>query len=106
MKPSVKGFFDTDTNTISYVVVAPESRATAIIDSVLGDIEVRSNHGYLIVGVRDADGVTTLNPPADLRLRLGDVVIVLGHLDDIPHLAARFSSQRAKLTYRGVTQEG
>ena len=35
MRPHVKGFFDSETNTISYVVVAPESRATAIIDSVL-----------------------------------------------------------------------
>ena len=35
MRPYVKGFFDSETNTISYVVVASESRATAIIDSVL-----------------------------------------------------------------------
>ncbi len=35
MHPNVKGFFDQATNTISYVVTAPQSRATAIIDSVL-----------------------------------------------------------------------
>ncbi|MDU8946561.1 MBL fold metallo-hydrolase [Ovoidimarina sediminis] len=35
MHPVVKSFFDPATNTISYVVTAPESRATAVIDSVL-----------------------------------------------------------------------
>ena len=35
MKPIVKAFFDTATNTISYVVRDPEGRKCAIIDSVL-----------------------------------------------------------------------
>lgn len=34
-QPSVKGFFDPDTNTISYVVSDPSSKQCAIIDSVL-----------------------------------------------------------------------
>lgn len=35
MTPEVKAFFDTVTNTVSYVVKDPEGRACAIIDSVL-----------------------------------------------------------------------
>jgi len=35
LKPEVKGFFDQDTNTISYLVKDPASKACAIIDSVL-----------------------------------------------------------------------
>ncbi len=35
MQPIVKAFFDTDTNTISYVVSDPNGRRCAIIDSVL-----------------------------------------------------------------------
>ncbi|MEZ5912438.1 MAG: MBL fold metallo-hydrolase [Paracoccaceae bacterium] len=35
MKPVVTSFFDTDTNTITYVVRDPEGRACAVIDSVL-----------------------------------------------------------------------
>lgn len=35
MKPIVKAFFDTETNTISYVVRDPAGRKCAIIDSVL-----------------------------------------------------------------------
>ena len=35
LKPDVMGFFDADTNTISYVVKDPASNACAIIDSVM-----------------------------------------------------------------------
>jgi glyoxylase-like metal-dependent hydrolase (beta-lactamase superfamily II)/uncharacterized membrane protein YedE/YeeE len=35
IKPDVEGFFDADTNTISYVVKDPASNACAIIDSVM-----------------------------------------------------------------------
>jgi glyoxylase-like metal-dependent hydrolase (beta-lactamase superfamily II) len=35
LKPDVKGFFDAETNTISYVVKDPSSSACAIIDSVM-----------------------------------------------------------------------
>jgi len=35
MTPNVKAFFDTTTNTVSYVVCEPHGRACAIIDSVL-----------------------------------------------------------------------
>ncbi|OYU72568.1 MAG: MBL fold metallo-hydrolase, partial [Alphaproteobacteria bacterium PA3] len=35
MQPQVHGFFDTATNTITYVVHDPASRAAAIIDPVL-----------------------------------------------------------------------
>lgn len=36
MSPNIKAFFDTDSNTISYVVNDPDSQSCAIIDSVLG----------------------------------------------------------------------
>lgn len=41
LKPGVKGFFDPTTNTISYIVKDPESKACAIIDSVM-DIDYAS----------------------------------------------------------------
>ena len=73
-----------------------------LVDRTLGDIEVRSNHGFLVVGIRHADGSTVLNPPSETQLITGDVVIVLGHDDDIPQLAARFSAVANTTTYRGV----
>lgn len=82
--------------------VAPNS---SLVDKVLSDLEVRSNHGFLIVGIRHADGSTILNPPSTTALATGDTVIVLGHSDDIPQLAQRFSARGRKITYRGGTVE-
>jgi len=75
------------------------------VNRALSAIEVRSNHGFLIVGLRRPDGMTVVNPPTTMALAAGDVVIVLGHDDDIPELAERFSAAAKKITYRGVTLE-
>jgi voltage-gated potassium channel len=74
-------------------------------EKALSDVEVRSNHGFLIVGIRFADGSTVLNPDASTNLSVGDTVIVLGHNDDIPQLAAKFSSGTGRMMYRGVAVE-
>lgn len=76
-----------------------------LVNRSLNNIEVRSNHGFLIIGIRHTDGSTVLNPPSDTTLLEGDVVIVLGQKDDIPQLAERFASTGNKMTYRGVTVE-
>jgi voltage-gated potassium channel len=81
------------------------AEGSPLVDKPLGAIEVRSNHGFLIVGIRHEDGSTVLNPPSSTPLSTGDVVIVLGHNDDLPQLAERFSSRGGRITYRGVTME-
>ncbi len=60
VKPEVRGFFDPQTNTISYVVRDPGSAACAIVDSVM-DIDyaaARITHGHadeIISFVREHD---------------------------------------------------
>ena len=76
-----------------------------LVDKSLSDIEVRSNHGFLVVGIRRIDGSIIMNPGPDTVLRSRDVVVVLGHENDIPQLAERFSSRPEQLTYRGRTIE-
>lgn len=80
-------------------------QGSALVDKTLGDVEVRSNHGFLVVGIRSRDGSILMNPRPDTVLRARDTVVVLGHDDDIPQLAERFSSHREVLTYRGRTVE-
>ena len=74
-----------------------------LVDQPLADIEVRGNQSFLIVGVRRDDGSTDVNPSPEFRLAANDVVIVLGYENDLPDLARRFSSQKPKRTYRGVS---
>jgi len=75
----------------------------ALVGKPLGSIEIRSNHGFRVVGIRSRQGQTLMNPPGDTVLNAGDVVIVLGHHDDIPQLAERFVDAAPKITYRGVS---
>lgn len=82
--------------------VTPSSR---LVNKQLTDLEVRSNHGFLVVGIRRANGSIQMNPSGDTVLSAGDVVVVLGHDNDIPQLAERFSSKREKMTYRGQKME-
>jgi len=71
--------------------------------SKISEIEIRSNHGFLIVGIRRGDGTNQINPDPQTVLSSGDVVIALGHKDDIPELAKRFSAKKTKIVYRGAT---
>jgi len=79
---------------------------SALNGKALSDIELKSNHGFLIVAIRSATGAVVLNPPSDSTLTGGDTVVVLGHSDDIPKLAERFGAKQPKMMYRGVTVEG
>ena len=78
---------------------------SALVNHELDQIEVRSNHGFLIVAIRHADGSTVLNPASNTKLLADDVVVVLGHDDDIPQLEKKFAGSGKKITYRGVTIE-
>ena len=73
-----------------------------LVGRAIKEIEVRSNHGFLIVGIRHTDATTSFNPQPETCLRPGDVVIVLGHDHDIPELAGKFNSKSPQLTYRGA----
>ncbi|MEL7157730.1 MAG: potassium channel protein [Actinomycetota bacterium] len=55
----------------------------------LGELEVRGAHGYLVVGVRHANGETVLHPAVDTHLGVGDTVVLLGYEDDILEIEPR-----------------
>lgn len=72
----------------------------------LAEVEVRGAHGYLIVGIRGADGTTVMHPPETTTVQVGDVIVVLGYHDDIPRLATRLAGTKPRvMTYRGVRTE-
>lgn len=73
-----------------------------LVDMPISRIEIRSNHGFLIIGVRHFDGTLEMNPDIDTKLNAGDVVILLGRNDDIPELEQKFQPQQGSQTYRGV----
>ena len=76
---------------------------TELEGKTLNDIQVRGNRGFLIVAIRKKSGEVKVNPSGEEVLQAGDVVIVVGHKDDIPTLARLYTLRRAKMTYRGAT---
>lgn len=81
-KPEVKGFFDSTTNTISYVVTDTETHCCAIIDSVM-DIDyaagrISSNNADLIVNY-----VESLNLQVDWII---ETHVHADHLSAAPYL--------------------
>ncbi|CEP36967.1 MULTISPECIES: MBL fold metallo-hydrolase [unclassified Halomonas] len=77
-RPIVTHFFDEPTNTFSYVVQDPDSRACAIIDSVL-DFDYAAGH----TDVRSADNIIAFIREHDL-----DVVWILETHVHADHLSA------------------
>ena len=87
---------------VNELVVSSDSD---LANRAISEIEIRGNHSFLIVGIRQVNGAVQLNPQPTEILQPGDVVIVLGHQDDLPEIARRFVRKRPKMTYRGITVE-
>jgi voltage-gated potassium channel len=72
-----------------------------LVGRPLEAIEIGGNHGFLIVGLRRADGSVQVNPDDGETLRDGDTVIVVGHANDLPALRKRYELER-EVYYRGA----
>lgn len=77
-KPEIQGFFDEATNTVSYLVVDPESRAAAFVDPVL-DYDPKSGK----VSTASADRL--LNAAEKAKARIEWILETHAHAD---HLSA------------------
>ncbi len=82
VKPDVKGFFDTATNTITYVVIDPASNACAVIDSVM-DIDYAAGR----ITYDHADEVIAYIKDNDLALEwLIESHVHADHLSGAPYI--------------------
>lgn len=82
MKPDVTGFFDTDTNTVSYVVVDPNGSSCAIVDSVL-DFDFASGH----TNTKSADDVIEFVRSRELKVEwLLETHVHADHLSAAPYI--------------------
>lgn len=89
MTPSVQGFFDEATNTITYVVIEPEGQACAVIDSVL-DFDYASGR----TDTRSADAVIAFIRTQDLRLEwVLETHVHADHLSAAPYIQERLGGK-------------
>lgn len=71
----------------------------------LRNVERGGTGNLLIVAVKKSDGTILRHPPAETILQSQDIVVLLGHQDDMSQLALKAKSQAAKI-YRGVRVSG
>jgi glyoxylase-like metal-dependent hydrolase (beta-lactamase superfamily II) len=89
MTPAVHGFFDEATNTTTYVVVEPEGRACAVIDSVL-DFDYASGH----TDTRSADAVIAFITKENLELKwILETHVHADHLSAAPYIQERLGGK-------------
>ena len=82
MHPSVHAFFDTATNTVTYVVAEPEGQACAVVDSVL-DFDQASGR----TDTRSADSVIAFIREQGFRLEwILETHVHADHLSAAPYL--------------------
>jgi len=89
VKPSVKSFFDEDTNTVSYVVKDPDSAACAVIDSVM-DFDYfagRVSYGH-------ADRIINYIQTENLELQwIIETHVHADHLSAAPYIQAKLGGK-------------
>lgn len=89
LRPAVVDFIELATHrdhlelTMEEIQVEEGSRLDGV---VLRDSEIRSRYGLMVITVKKTDGTMTLNPPPDLIIEGGDILIAIGELDNLRKL--------------------
>ena len=89
MNPEITAFFDQATNTISYIVADPATRAAAIVDSVL-DFDPKSGR----TATASADRLIATVRERDLTVeRILETHVHADHLSAAPYLKERLGGR-------------
>jgi glyoxylase-like metal-dependent hydrolase (beta-lactamase superfamily II) len=89
LKPQVRGFFDPDTNTISYVVKDPNSTSCAVVDSVM-DIDYAAGR----ITYKHADRLIEFITSSSLKLEwIIETHVHADHLSGAPYLQQKLGGK-------------
>src|SRR5210317_1924063 len=89
IKPEVTGFFDPDTNTISYVVKDPNSTSCAVVDSVM-DIDYAAGR----ITYKHADRLVEFITSSGLKLEwIIETHVHADHLSAAPYLQQKLGGK-------------
>ena len=79
---------------VDEVAIAPDS---PWVNGTIGELEVQAKGTFIVVALRKANGKTFIHPPRYERLGTNDILVVMGHRDDLPKLVKRYVVDRQVL---------
>nr|WP_264314159.1 potassium channel protein [Pseudanabaena sp. PCC 7367] len=83
---------------IDELVITPDS---PFAGKALSDMEVRGKGAFIVIAIRQQDGLINSNPSHSQLVYPGDTVVVMGHRGDIPKFAQNYAMRR-EIRYRGA----
>jgi voltage-gated potassium channel len=89
LRPTVVDFIELATRTQHLELQIEETRIAArssLAGTTLRDSRLRQDRGIIIVAIKKASGQMVFNPPAEAVMEADDVLIVLGHRQQLNHL--------------------
>ncbi|EDX86893.1 TrkA-N domain family [Synechococcus sp. PCC 7335] len=72
-----------------------------LVGRTIADVELRGRGTFIIVALRRSDGEVVIHPQPNEALHEGDIVMIMGHQEDMPNFAQRHAV-RSQLRYRGA----
>lgn len=91
LRPTVVDFIELATRfehlelQIDETLITPSSK---LVGATLKDSQLRQEFGIIIVAIKKAEGSMVFNPPSDARIEAGDILITLGHRQQLDQLEA------------------
>jgi len=103
LRPTVVDFLELATRTEHLELNIEETKiadASPLAGVNLKESRVRQELGPIIVAIKKPSGKMIFNPPPDLAMESGDILIMLGRRNDLDRLAALASGSRSGGTQR------
>jgi voltage-gated potassium channel len=82
---------------IDELTIPPQS---PLIGLTLSALELRAKGAFIVIALRNTDGIINNTPPPGRTLAVGDTAIVLGHQNDI-NFFVRQNAHKTEMQYRG-----
>jgi voltage-gated potassium channel len=79
---------------VDEVAIAPNS---PLINGTIGGLEEQGKGTFIVVALRKASGEMYIHPARHERLESDDILIVMGHRDDLPRVVQRYVVRRQVL---------
>jgi voltage-gated potassium channel len=89
LRPTVVDFIELATQTEHFELQIEETRigpTSPLVNTTLQDSRLRAELKVIIVAIKRASGQMIYNPDPDLRIEVGDILVAIGHRENLDQL--------------------